>query len=262
MDSKNLPNNQIAVTYDDIIYSKTLTAFNGVSDSVSAKIVVSVDPDGVLRQGTENFGGAVPSKIQIFTSNDDGKLSKAIEFDKSGRVITKQLWSVTTNPSGNPLVLMANTNDPGQGPTLNLRRSRGTWNQPKSVIKDDNIFRICWYAHDGQSYKEVSSIHSKIEGDVSLGTIPTSLSFKIFNKELGIPTDAVKINSDHSTSFHSLSSLNKEILPVKAPLGLLEVTDEIERNKIQNPKPGTMIFLVSLDTVQVYTKTQGWKSLF
>lgn len=262
MDSKNLPNNQRTVNYGDTIYSKTFTAFNGVNDSICAKIVISVDPDGVLRPSADNFTGAVPAKIQIFTSNDDGRFSKAIEFDKAGRVITHELWSVTKSPSGNPLVLMANTNDKGQGPTLSLRRSRGTWNAPKTVIKDDNVFRISWYAHDGQSYKEVSSIHSKIEGDVSLGTIPTSLAFKIFDQESGVPTDAVKINSDHSTSFHSLSSLNNKILPLKSPLGLLEVANEIERDKIENPKPGTIIFVVSLDTVQVYTKNQGWKSLF
>lgn len=259
--SNNFSSSHVAVNYGDVVYSKSFTAFNGFNDSVSAKIVVSVDPDGVLKPGNESYAGAVPGKIQFFTANDDGILSKGGEFDKAGRFITREHWSVTRSPSGNPLVLMANTNDEGQGPTLNLRRSRGTWANPKTVIKNDNIFRICWYAHDGQSYKEISSIHSKIEGDVSLGTIPTSLSFKIFDKEFGVPTDAIKLNADHSTSVKSLTALNGGILDFKSPIGLIEVTDESERDEIINPKPGTMIFLSNLDTIQVYTRTNGWKSL-
>lgn len=258
----NFFNDKIQVTYGDTIYSKTFEAFNGYNNNAVAKIVVSIDQDGVIRKGDIESKGSIPGKIQFFTANDDGKLYKAGEFDKSGRLITREHWSVTRSPSGHPLVLMANTNDKGHGPTLNLRRSRGTWDNPTSVVKDDNLFRICWYAHDGQSYKETSCIHSKIEGDVSLGSIPTSLSFKIFDKESGLPTDAVKINSDHSTSFKSLSALNSNVLPFNSPIGLIKIEDDVERDKILSPIPGTMIFLNSLDTIQVYTRTQGWKSLF
>lgn len=258
----NFHNTQKTVNYGDIIYKKIFSAFNGFRNSVIAKIEVSVDPDGVIKPGDENFAGVVPGKIKFFTANDDGKLRPAGEFDKSGRLITQEHWSVTKSPSGNPLVLMANTDDEGQGPTLNLRRSRGTMDSPKPVKKDDHIFRIAWYAHDGQSYKETSCIHAKIEGDVSLGTIPTSMAFKVFDSESGVPTDALKINADHSTSVESLQSLDNNVLNIKSPLGLLEVESEFERDQIESPRPGTMIFLVSLDTVQVYTKTQGWKSLF
>lgn len=259
--TKNLSAEQVVVNYGDVIYSKTFTAYNGYNNSVTAKIIVKVDSDGVIHKGSETSSGVVPSKIQFFTANDDGNLNKAGEFDKAGRLITREHWSVTRSPSGNPLVLMANTDDKGQGPTLNLRRSRGTYDNAKTVIKDDHIFRICWYAHDGQSYKEVSCIHVKIEDDVSLGNIPTSMAFKIFNKELGVPTDAVKINPDHSTSVKSLSALDKNVLPIESPIGLLRVENELERDKILSPSPGTLIFLCSLDTVQVFTKTQGWKSL-
>lgn len=258
----NFSNNPIPVKYGDIIYSKSFLAFNGSTESVIAKIVVQVDPDGVISKGDDSNTGVVPGKIQFFTANDDGVLNKAGEFDKAGRFITREHWSVTRSPSGHPLVLMANTNDIGHGPTLNLRRSRGTWNNPSSVIKDDNIFRICWYAHDGQSYKEVSSIHVKIEESVKLGKIPTSMSFKIFDEELGIPKDVVKINSNHSTSFKSISALENEVLPIKSPIGLIEIADEKERDSIVSPVPGTMIFLSILDTVQVFTKNNGWKSLF
>lgn len=262
LDLNNFYSHQKIVNYGDVIYSKSFTAFNGFSKSVGAKIEVSVDPDGIIKPGNESFSGVIPGKIKFYTANDDGKLRPAGEFDKSGRLITHEHWSITKSPSGNPLVLMANTDDEGQGPTLNLRRSRGTMYDPKTVKKNDHIFRISWYAHDGQSYKETSCIHSKIEGDVSLGTIPTSISFKIFDQKQGVPTDALKINPDHSISVQSLSTLDNSILNLKSPLGLIEVTNETERDKIKFPIPGTIIFLNSLDTVQVYTKTQGWKSLF
>lgn len=261
--SDNFLNNPPTANYGDLIYTKLFSAFNGFSDSVSAKIVVRVDTDGIIKSGSGTFAGAVPGNIQFFTANDNGKLQRVVEFDKAGRLITHEHWSVTRNPSGNPLLLMLNTDDPGHGATLSLRRSRGTYNNPKSVSKDDSIFKISWYAHDGQSYKETSSIHSRIEGDVKIGILPTSITFKIFDPTIGIPTDSLKINPDKSTSVQSLSALDTSILAVNSPLGLVRISNEAERDSIiQSPVPGTIIFVSSLDTVQVYTKNQGWRSLF
>jgi hypothetical protein len=147
--------------------------------------------------------------------------------------------------------------------TLSLKRSRGTYNSPKSVIKGDSIFKISWYAHDGQSYKEASAIHSNIEGDVALGILPTSLTFKTFDTTAGIPTDSLKINADKSVSVTSLSALNASVLTIDSPVRLMRIADETERDSIMpTALPGTLIFLSSLDTVQVYTANQGWKSLF
>lgn len=252
-----------SVDYNDILYSKSFTGFNGFNQSVGAKIVVRVDPGGVIKPGNQEFDGAVPSKIQFFTANDDGKLYKAGEFDKAGRFITREHWSVTQNPSGFPLILMLNSDEPGNGPTLSLRRSRGSYLEPKSVANDDTIFRITWYAHDGQSYKETSSIYSKIEGTVSIGNIPNSMIFKTFDQLAGIPTDSLKINPDKSISVQSLSSLDNTSICLNSPLTLKQVKNEIERDDtIQSPLPGTVIFVIDLDTVQVYTKTKGWKNLF
>lgn len=261
----NLPNNfsQQAVTYNDIIYSKEFVGFNGFNNSIGAKIVVSVDPGGVIKPGNQIFEGAVPSKIQFFTANDDGKLYKAGEFDKAGRFITREHWSVTRNPSGFPLILMLNSDEPGNGPTLSLRRSRGTYSEAKAVKDQDTIFRITWYAHDGQSYKETNSIYSTIEGEVSIGNLPCSMIFKTFDRTAGIPTDSLKINPDKSVALKSLSSLDNTDITLNAPLTLKRVQDETERDlTITSPTPGTMIFVIDLDTVQVYTKTKGWKDLF
>lgn len=259
----NFSKNTTAVTYGDVIYKKSFTAFNGVTESVSAKIVVSVDPDGVIRPSHNNFNGSVPGRIQFFTANDSGNLFKAGEFDKAGRLITNEHWSVSRNPSGNPLLLMLNTDDPGQGATLSLRRSRGTYDEPASVIKNDSIFKISWYAHDGQSYKETSAIHSNIDGEVSLGSLPTSLTFKTFDESTGVPTDSLKINADKSISLNSIVALDNAEVFLNSPTVLPRIINEYVRDQtILSPIPGTLIFLTDLDVVQVYTKNQGWKNLF
>jgi hypothetical protein len=259
----NFSKNTTAATYGDIIYKKVFTAFNGVSNSVSAKIIVSVDPDGVIKPSEGNFDGAVPGKIQFFTANDNGRLIKVVEMDKAGRLITNEHWSVTKNPSGNPLLLMLNTNDPGHGATLSLRRSRGTYDVPTSVVEKDSIFKISWYAHDGQSYKETSAIHSTIDGEVSLGSLPTSLTFKTFDQSTGVPSDSLKINVDKSIALKSITSLDGSFVLLNSPVVLPRIPNENIRDQtISSPIPGTLIFLIDLDVVQVYTHNQGWRSLF
>jgi hypothetical protein len=263
IDSNSNKNNLNAVNYGDVIYSKKFYAFNGYSDSVSAKISIRVDTDGVIKYGNNSTEGIVPGKIQFFTANDDGKLYLCGEFDKSGRFITRQHWSITQNPSGIPMLLMVNTDEPGSGATLSLRRSRGTYENPSSVKKNDSIFKISWHAHDGQSYKETSSIHSEIKNEVVLGNVPSSLVFKTFDESVGYPTDSMKIDSDKVLSVQSLTSLNNTNISMNSPLVLKQIKDEQERDTIiTNPQPGTLIFLINLDTVQVYTKTQSWKNLF
>lgn len=261
MNSNSDKNN--AVNYGDVVYSKQFYAFNGYNNSVNAKISIKVDPDGVIKTGSDSSEGVVPGKIQFFTANDDGKLYMCGEFDKAGRLVTNQHWSVTNNPSGIPLLLMMNTDEPGDGAALSLRRSRGTYEDPTSVQKNDSIFKIAWSSHDGQSYKEVSSIHVEIEDNVSIGTLPSALIFKTFDTSTGYPTESMKIDSDKTLSIQSLSSLNNTSISVNSPLALRQIKDEQERDVIiTNPDPGTLIFLISLDTVQVFTKTKGWKNLF
>lgn len=263
MNTNTDKNNLIPISYGDVIYSKQFYAYNGYDNSVSAKISIKADPDGVIKLGSNNTEGIVPGKIQFFTANDDGKLYMCGEFDKAGRLVTRQHWSITNNPSGIPLLLMMNTDEPGLGASLSLRRSRGTYEDPNSVQKNDSIFKIVWSSHDGQSYKDVSSIHVEIEDEVSTGVLPSTLIFKTFDNSTGYPTESMKINSDKTVSIQSLSSLNDTSISLNSPVTLKQIKDETERDSvISNPELGTLIFLINLDTVQVFTKTKGWKSLF
>jgi hypothetical protein len=260
---ENASEKNMQVDYDDVIYKKSFSAFNGYNYSIGAEIIVKVDSDGVLKPGNPTFSGAVPCKIEFHTANDNGKLYKAGEFDKAGRFITREHWSVTASPSGNPLILVANTSELGNGPKLNFRRSRGTFYKPKSVEYKDIVFNISWYAHDGQSYKEVSTISAIIEDTPKLGFLPTSLIFKTFDEKTGFPTDSLKINCNKSIEVKSLKSLvlNGSI-EFNSPLKLTHFNNEEERDMLlTNPEIGSLIFLLNQDTVQVFTKTKGWKNL-
>ena len=253
-----------SVNYNDLVYSKNFTAFNGYNDSIGAKISVVVDAGGVIRPGNETCSGAVPCKIQFFTANDNGKLQMAGEFDKAGRFITHEHWSVTRNPSGNPLVLVLNSEEPGNGPSVSLRRSRGTYLDPLSVKENDSIFKISWQAHDGQSYKESSSIESRIDKPTELGVIPSSLVFNTFDNATGKPSKSLVINSDKTVSISKISSLiPTESVLFEAPLTLKRFNNEYERDlHYPTPTTGTMIFLINVDTVQIFTQRFGWKNLW
>lgn len=250
---------QKAVSYNEVVYSKIFYAFNGVDDSICAKIVIRADPDGVIRPGKD---GIVPGKIQFFTVNDDGVLSKCGEFDKSGRFLTGQHWAITKNPSGIPLMLLLNTDDSGPGASLRLRRSRGTYENPTTVKDTDPIFSIAWDAHDGQSYKEVSSIQTTITGQPSLGNLPTTMSIKTFDATVGYPTNSVEIRDDKIVALTGLTSLNQSSITLRSPLELQKFSDEAERDLVvTNPTIGSLIFLINLDAMQVYTRLSGWKTL-
>jgi len=252
-----------AVNYTDVLYSKEITGFNGYSNSTSAAIKITVDPGGVIKAGNSEFAGAVPGRIQFFTAKDDGKLRQVGEFDSGGRFITHEHWSVTSSPSGTPLLLMSNSDSTYNEAALQLRRSRGTYMVPTSVNENDKIFKIAWYAHDGQSYKESSAIDVSIDGTVSLGNVPSSFCFKTFDTTSGHLSATMIVNSDKSISVQSLSALQIDSSIVfNSPIALKTYKNKEHRDTdICAPAAGALIFLLDIDSVQVYTNRSGWKNL-
>lgn len=253
-----------SINYGDTIYSKTFYSFNGVEYCPSAKISIVADPDGVIRSSktyNNKFKGAVPGKIQFSTASDNGILRVVGEFDKSGKLIVwDQLWSVTQNPSGIPLMLISNTNEPGAGASLNMRRSRGTYYNPTSVKLGDPLFKISWYAHDGKSYNEAISINSYVTDDVGIGIIPTELSFKFLSQD-SKKVDVLKISSNSEIFLDNLKSLKASEIKFNSPITLLSFLFNSDRDlNLLNPKLGTLIYSNELDTVQVFTK-RGWINL-
>jgi hypothetical protein len=247
---------------NNVLYSKTISGHNGIEYCESAKITVIADPDGVIRTSKtyEGFIGAVPGKIQFHTANDDGKLYVSCEIDKAGRFTAfRQIWSITHSPSGIPLMLISCTDDLGSGAAINMRRARGNYWNPKSVIKDDKLFNISWYAHDGQSYKETITMYGVVTGDVQLGKIDTELNieFLVDNKK----QISLSLTKDSELKIDSISALHNSNLSLKSPLKLLSCSTETERDKIiSNPEPGTLIYIDDIDTIQVYKK-KGWVNL-
>jgi hypothetical protein len=184
------------------------------------------------------------------------------EFDKGGRFLTYfQHWAVTSAPTGSPLVCLANNNYLSAGAKITLKRSRGTFENPLTVNKDDNVFRLVWEAHDGISYKEVSSISVDVSGDTKSYSLPTDMSFKTTNNSGNLELSA-KITKDQTLQVNKIESLSKNELSIDSPLKLPEYTSEADRDlQVKDPRPGTLIFLNSSESVQVFTKKAGWISL-
>jgi hypothetical protein len=262
MSSTLPPNKTTTVDYGEIIYEKEFKAFNGTSYSTVAKIRVLADPEGVIRSDEtyEGFKGAVPGKIQFFTANDDGNLYLSCEIDKSGKFASfNQLWSVSQNPSGFPLMLVSNCDEPGRGASLSMRRSRGNYFRPKRVEKNDKIFNLSWWAHDGQSYKESISVTGIVIDDVDVGKINSELSFKFLSRN-GSKVESFKI-SEEKISTNNISGLDSNTVSLDSALKLKRFETSNARDKsLLNPELGSLIYLEENDAVQVFTK-KGWINL-
>jgi hypothetical protein len=143
------------------------------SKKTISAITSMVDPLGVKDDSI------ITGKLFFSTSGDDGILKKRLEIDKDGRVIVfGQLWVTTYLPSGSPLIVQSHYDENSDGCRLVLRRSRNNYLDPKSVVENDNIFRLTFSAHDGFQYKDVAYISSSISGKVSKNIIPSKIIFK------------------------------------------------------------------------------------
>ena len=220
------------------------------------------DQDGVITPSIDGSVGSIPGKLQFLTRNDDGNLFVKGEFDKAGRFITyMQHWTVTSAPTGSPLVCLANNDENSKGAKLSLRRSRGTFENPESVNLKDNVFRISWEAHDGISYKEVATISVDVTEQVDPYKVPTTIVFKTTDSN-GELKNSAEIPEPGMLKIDRISSLTGNSISLGNPVQLASYANETERDiKIINPKKGMMIFLDNCEIVQVYTEKAGWINL-
>jgi hypothetical protein len=230
--------------------------------SSSAEIVVVPDSDGLLTIPTDNESGIVPGKLQFLTRNDDGKIFPKGEFDKGGRFFTYfEHWSVTSAPVGSPIVCVANNDYNSKGASLSLKRSRGTFENPSSVKDNDNVFKISWEAHDGISYREVASISTDIKENSSAYKLSSEITLTTTNKH-GKIVPAIKITDDQTLKVNHIDSLTENGVEFKSPVKLPKYQNEKERDcLITNPELGMMIFLISSDSIQIFTDKSGWVDL-
>jgi hypothetical protein len=156
-----------------------LTSYRGYTGTQyisSAVISAVVDPTGVVSST------AAPGKLTFSTAGDDGSLRDRLTIDKNGTIVNYgQFWSVTATPTGLPSLLLSNTSTVSNGARSAMRRSRGSFDSPTSVLDADVLFRLMWGGHDGTSYRDTASIEGVVSGTVSTGVIPTKLDIKTTN---------------------------------------------------------------------------------
>jgi hypothetical protein len=163
----------LAVTANDQIGSTSYRGFTGTQFVSSAVISAIADPSGVITNS------AVPGQLIFSTAGDDGSLRNRLTIDKNGTIIGYgQHWIQTSTPTGLPKLLLANTSTVSAGARSAMRRSRGSFITPTSVLDADVLFRLMWGGHDGTSYRDTASIEGVVSGTVSTGVIPTKLDIK------------------------------------------------------------------------------------
>lgn len=225
-------------------------SFLGYKDGVfhnSASITAQADPSGTLGLGI------VPGKLIFSTVNNSGTPIARATIDKDG---TFQTFGIsvgsTTAPTGIPFYSLQNTNIAGDGARFLMRRSRGTFDVPTSVVDGDALHRVVFGGHDGSNYNDTAIIKAEVSGTVSTGVVPTKLSVSTTDST-GATNVAITVNADATTDFN-------------AAVKLATYADAAARDAtITSPSAGQVVFLVDGDgggnpQFQGYTGTV-WVSL-
>ena len=208
----------------------------------AAQIVGKVDPDGTPG------ASVVPGRLEFITSSNAGTPIIRAWFDYSGTFVTNGIHNGrTTAPTGIPFYSLGNSNVTSDGPRLLMRRSRGTYDVPLTVIDGDAIHRITFGAHDGTSYLDTAFITARVDGTVSTAVVPTSIDVKTTNSSGTVGTNAT-FRADKHTQF-------------SGAVKLAVYADDAARDAaVTVPEAGMMIFNTTLTKFQGYTGS-AWVDL-
>jgi len=182
----------LAVTPGDEIGAISYRGYTGTQFSSSVAISAFADPTGTITSS------AVPGQLKIATANASGTLIDRLILDKDGLLQQfGQHYTITSTPTGLPRLLLANTSTVSAGARSGMRRSRGTFAAPTSVLDNDVLFRLMWGGYDGTSYLDTASIEGVVNGVVSTGVIPTKLDIRTTNS-IGTLVTAATVTSEQT----------------------------------------------------------------
>ena len=200
-----------------------------------AQIVGRVDPDG-----TPGVSIA-PGRLEFITSSNAGTPIVRAHIDYAGTFVTNGIHNGrTTAPTGIPFYSLGNSNISSAGPRLLMRRSRGTYDTPLTVVDGDAIHRLAFGAHDGTSYVDSAYITARVDGTVSTGVMPTSIDIKTTTQAGGSSTNA-SFRADSHTEFNGAVKL------------AVYADDTARDAAVTAPEAGMMIFNTTLTKFQGYT---------
>ena len=201
----------------------------------TAQIVGRVDPDGTP-------GATVaPGRLEFITSTNAGTPLVRAYIDYAGTFVTNGIHNGRTPaPTGIPFYSLVNTNVVSAGARLLMRRSRGTYETPLTVVDGDAIHRLTFGAHDGSGYVDSAFITARVDGTVSTGVMPTSIDV-ITTTQAGGPSTNASFRADSHTEFNGAVKL------------AVYADDTARDAAVTAPEAGMMIFNTTLTKFQGYT---------
>lgn len=254
--SRNTFSSPTVVQPGDQLYKILFSGYDGSIYKEAAGIRCFVDPDGVVSSG------AVPGKLQLSTVTSAGVEEVRIELDSIGQNnyygINRFLSTAT---EGIPLWAVNSVNSGGNGARFMLRRTRGSYSSPVSVVNGDSIYRIGFGAHDGTAFRDVAFIKGTVDDVVSTGVVPVGITIQTTNSS-GTTRDALKITKDQELKINKIETLNTESVNFQSALKLASFADTITRDAaITTPSAGMLIYLTSTNKFQGYVTSVGWVDL-
>lgn len=222
--------------FGDIIWNDFANNASG------ARILGRVDPDGTVAAGIS------PGRLEFHTAGNTGVMIPRGWFESAGTFVTLGIHNGrTTAPTGIPFYSLSNSNVTSDGPRLLMRRSRGTFDAPLTVVNGDALHRITFGAHDGTSYLDTAFITARVDGTVSTAVVPTSIDIKTTNSAGTVGTNAT-FRTDKHTQF-------------SGAVKLAVYADDTARDAaVTAPEAGMMIFNTTLTKFQGYTGS-AWVDL-
>jgi hypothetical protein len=150
-------------------------------------------------QGVQGPVGPTGAQGQAGTSSwTDGSDSVSAAVSRVG-IGTSNPWSAfhvaELNGSNNNRGIIISQHDNSRyAAVLQLERSRGTLDNSTALVNGDSIGAMHFQGYDGSSYLRAASIKSTVEGSITAGSIPTSLSFETGTGNTNT-IERIKINS-------------------------------------------------------------------
>ena len=121
-----------------------------------------------------------------------GATSKPVSASFASVQVVGSIASVSNSAYSPQIQLFGANTIAGAAPYFLFQRSKGSYSSPTTVSSGDNIGNLFYGGHDGTSYVNSAGIVSFVDGAVSTGTVPSSLSFQTGS---GSPTGRMRIDS-------------------------------------------------------------------
>lgn len=191
----------------------TSTTVNGHALSANVTVAVGdITNAASTASSLAQFAATTSAQLAGVLSDETG--TGVAVFDTSPHLtgpVTVALGSVTsptnltvgdtasTSPRG---IMSWQSNTGTDGARLHLRKSRGTFASPTTIVTGDTIGRLIGSGYDGTGWLEMGSIDIMSTGTIGTNRIPTTMLFKTAtDAATSVLTTALTLGADQSATF-------------------------------------------------------------